>query len=140
VNAERLHDSCDHARVVKPGGRLLIGVTHAEAAAEIEIFQSDAKCAKLTDKTSQATQRLLKWRQSGNLRANVGTNAVPLNPCRTAVVGVKFARSVPIQSEFMIAVSGGNVRVSSGLNVRIDSDGDAGSLAATLHLFRRLVE
>src|SRR5258706_12108962 len=134
MDGQRLDDFGDHSSVVESGRRILISITNAEAATEIEIFQVDAKFTKFANKTSQTSERFFKRPQRCDLRADVGADTVPLNPFRTGVLGVEFAGGVPVQSEFVIAVAGGNMRMAASLDVGIDADGDARGMATAFRL------
>ena len=105
MNVELFDSASDHARVVEPGRRLLLGVARAESAAEIEIFQVDAQFAKLADESGQPRESLLKRAKSGDLRTDVRADATPANPLEIAVPGVEFACGGPIEAEFMFVVA-----------------------------------
>ena len=92
MNVELFDSASDHARVAEPGRGLLVGVTRAESAAEIQIFQVDAQFAKFADESGQPRESLLKRAKSGDLRTDVRADAAPANPFRIAVLGVEFAR------------------------------------------------
>ena len=136
VNAQRLYGTSDHARVVDTRRWLLVRVAHAEAAAKIEIFQVDSQFTEFANKTRETRERFLERLQRCNLRADVRTNSVPPNPLRIAMLGVEFARGIPVQTKFVFVVSCRNMRVAASPDVGVYADGNAGCLTTELHLLR----
>ena len=54
-------------------------------------------------------------------------DSLPLDPARIAVLEVEASRGLPVNPEFVAMVSGGDVRMAAGLDVRIDADGRRGA-------------
>src|SRR5882672_634655 len=102
--------------------RLLRGITDAEPSTAIEIAECDATALKVADKSRQARQRAAIRRKREDLRTDMSADSLPLDPPRVTVLEVEASRSVPIDAEFVAVVPGRNMRMASGLNIRIHSN------------------
>ena len=115
VAAER----ADDARELRgPGGffrRLLRRVANPEPAAAIEVAKRNPRARKLADKSSQARQSAPVGSERQNLRSDMRADSLPVDPARIAVLEIEAARGLPIDSEFVAMMSGGDVRMAAGL-------------------------
>src|SRR6267142_822462 len=115
--------------------RLLRGVTDAKASAAIEIPERDALALEAAEKPRQARQRAAIRRKREDLRSDMSADSLPLDPARVTVFQVEASRSVPIDSEFVAVVPGRNMRVASGLDIRMHPN-RCGSARAETRRFR----
>ena len=140
VAAERTND----ARELRGPGRffrrLLRRVANAESAAAIEIAERDARARKFAHKSSQARQSAAVRSKRQNLRSDMRADSLPVDPARIAVLKIEAARGLPINSKFVAMMSGGNVRMAAGFDVRIDADGRRGAHAQARRLRSQQVE
>src|SRR6266403_917436 len=115
--------------------RLLRGVTYAKASAAIEIMECDPLALEVAEKTRQACQRAAIRRKREDLRTDMSADSLPLDPARVTVFQVEAPRAIPIDSEFVAVVPGRNMRVASGLDIRIHPN-RCGSARAVTRRFR----
>src|SRR6267378_6192549 len=102
--------------------RLLRGVTDAKPSAAIEVAECDPLALEVAEKTRQACQRAAVRRKREDLRADMSADSLPLDPARVTVFQVEAPRAIPIDSEFVAVVPGRNMRVASGLDIRIHTN------------------
>ena len=115
--------------------RLLRGVTDAKPSAAIEIAERDALALDVAEKPRQPCQRAAIRRKREDLRTDMSADSLPLDPARVTVFQVKAPRPVPINTEFVAVVPGRNMRVASGLDIRIHPN-RCGSAGAETRRFR----
>src|SRR5712671_2054289 len=115
--------------------RLLRGVTDAKASAAIEIAECDALAIEVADQSRQACQRAAMRRKREDLRTEMSADSLPLEPPRVTVFQVEAPRAIRIDSEFVAVVPGRNMRVASGLDIRIHPN-RCGSARAETRRFR----
>src|ERR1700694_1345726 len=72
--------------------------------------------------------------EQNDLRADVHADASPFDVLRGAMRQIETPSLFPIHSEFVLVTSGGNLRVTSGLHIRIDANRDRGNGRAALLL------
>src|SRR5271165_5571128 len=125
MHAERPSHAGNHLCIGLTRRRLLAGVTHAEAAADIQIFQRDPLFAQIAHVSGKPLERAVKRAKFDNLRADVGADSLPADGLVTTVREIEFSRLGPRYAEFVVLEARGDVRMPSGLHVGIDADGDS---------------
>jgi len=99
-------------------------VANPESAATIEVTQRYPRARKLAHKSSQTRQSRAGGEQASEiLRTDVRADSLPVNPARIAMLEIQAASTFPVNPKFVAMLSGGNVRMAAGFNVRIHTDG-----------------
>src|SRR5258707_2005219 len=108
---------------------MLICVTHAEAATDIQNFQDDTLLAQVEQVSGEALQGAAERSKFDNLRTDVGADSLPADGLCVSMLEIKFAGLGPGHAEFVVLQAGGDVRVAPSFYIRIHADGDAGRLS-----------
>src|SRR5271169_3725739 len=116
--AERAND----ARKLRGPGRffrrLLRRVANPESAAAIDVAERDSRARKLAHKSSQPRQCAPVGSERKNLRSDMRADSLPVDPARIAVLEIEAARGFPVNPKFVAMVSGGDVWMPAGFDIR----------------------
>ena len=96
-------------------------VSHAQAAAEVEVVDADARGLQSARELQRARQRVAVRRQVGQLRADVTGDAADAQVGVGARAFVDRERARFSQAEFVLAQAGGNVRMGVGVDIGVQA-------------------
>src|SRR3974390_692946 len=120
-------ERANHSRELRGPGRCFRRtfrrVANPQSAPGIKVAERDASTRKLAHKSNEARQCAAVRCERHNLRADMRADSLPVDPAGTPMLQVEPARRFPIDSKFVAMMSGGNVRMATGNDVRIDADG-----------------
>ena len=106
--------------VVAGQRRLLVAITHAKAATEVEVTDLDAAGGEPIDQRQQAVEGIEEGRQAGQLRTDVAVDADHVQVRQLGSTGVDRLGVVDIDAELVLFQTGGNIWMGTGIHVRID--------------------
>src|ERR1700683_1466168 len=99
--------------------RILSGVAHAEAPANIHVTQGNTGALQSTYITRQLADRFAIGRNAQDLRTDVRADSLPRDPFRIAMRQIELPSVLPVNSEFVVMLSGGNVGMRAGFDIGI---------------------
>ena len=121
---------------VHEGGDVFLGrhdsatvVGDAQSAAEVQVFEPDARAAKLAGEAGGKRRRVSEGAEGGDLRADVHVNRHECQPPAAGHGGQQLPRLIHWNAELVDLQTGRDVRVSPRVDVGVDADGHAGRTA-----------
>ena len=116
------HRGGESARVGRAGLRR---VGHAQAAAEVQMPNRQARRAQPLDQRQHLSDRFHQRARIENLRADVATDALQLQIPQRRGALVDAFHFGDVDAELVLAQAGGDVGVRGGVDVRVDAQGHA---------------
>jgi len=110
-----------HRGVIGHCQRHLVVVANPESATAIDVLQHDAAGSKAIDQIQHFDRRFAIGRELGDLRADVDVDAPDGDVRKGRGTTVERPRVVERDAEFAFLEARGDVRVSPGIDVRIDA-------------------
>ncbi len=105
VAAKRPDDGGERAGVGADARGIFPRIAHAEAAAEVQIAQVNARTGQFGEVARQALEAALEGSDSQDLRTKVRADALPLDPAGIAVLQIQTPRVRPVDAKLVLMVA-----------------------------------
>src|SRR5271154_5631391 len=107
------------------GGRIVVGpVGNAQAAAEIDMFDSMSVGPERAYEVGEQRERVIERLKIDDLRADVHIDAADAQARQGPCVGVDVAGARDRDAELVLRLAGRDLGVGAGVDIGIDPDGD----------------
>src|SRR5690606_24803720 len=103
---------------------LFVAVAHTDTATQVQVTQVDAALGQAVDQHQQAVQGIKEGGQGSQLRADVAVDADHFQVrqlCGAHIQGLGFGDG---DAELVFFEAGGDVRVGTGVDIRVDPQRD----------------
>ena len=131
-HAARIHARQHLLQQVVGSGRCLVAVGNAQAAAQVDVVQGNARCLNLLHQVQHALYRLQIRGGFGNLRADVQINAHHAQPRQAGGLPVGSQYLGVGNAELVACKACRNIGVRFGIHIRIDANAYGRGLAQFL--------
>ena len=119
-------------------GRRFRGVLDAQAAAQVDVMDGDARALDALDQVEQPVERVQVGLDLRDLRADVAVDAHHLQARQLGRAAIGGQRLVVRDAELVVLQAGGDVGVRAGIDVGVDAQADPrGASAGHRHLRQR---
>src|SRR5207253_10640915 len=112
--------------------RLFGIVGNSQAAAEVEILQSDSVGFQFKNELAQTHESFFEGSHFGDLRPEMALHTDDINIRELLCASIKLSRFGKTDTEFVLLHARRNVGMRAGIDIRIRADGNAGAHAGVL--------